>query len=65
MFEPRSVWNMRSRNDAGRDVCGKNKNTWITLESLTIPETNLAPENRWLDDDRFLLGPGLLAGASC
>ena len=22
----------------------------------TLPETNIAPENGWLEDDRFLLG---------
>ena len=22
----------------------------------TLPETNIAPENWWLEDDRFLLG---------
>ncbi len=32
----------------------------------TLPETNsiLAPENGWLEDDRFLLGPGLFSGAN-
>ena len=31
----------------------------------TLPETNskFAPENGWLEDDAFLLGPGLLSGA--
>ena len=27
------------------------------------PETNIAPENGWLEDDRFLLGPSLFSGA--
>ena len=30
---------------------------------LTLPETNMfAPENLWLEYDRFLLGPGLFQG---
>ena len=35
------------------------------LLSYTLPETNIAPENVWLEDDHFLLGPGLFSGASC
>ena len=32
--------------------------------SDTLPETNnFAPENWWLEDDPFLLGPGLFSGA--
>ena len=33
----------------------------------TLPETNshFAPENGWLEYDRFLLGPGLFSGANC
>ena len=31
----------------------------------TLPETNIAPENGWLEDDPFLLGPGLFLGAKC
>ena len=30
---------------------------------VTLPETNIAPENGWLEYDRFLLGPGLFSGA--
>ncbi len=31
---------------------------------ITLPETNVfAPENGWLEYDRFLLGPGLFSGA--
>ena len=26
---------------------------------ITLPEANIAPENGWLEDDCFLLGPGL------
>ena len=35
--------------------------------SITLRETNsnFAPENGWLEDDRFLLGPGLFSGANC
>ena len=33
--------------------------------SITLPETNIAPENGWLEYDRFLLGPGLFSGANC
>ncbi len=29
----------------------------------TLPETNIAPENGWLEYDPFLLGPGLFSGA--
>ena len=32
---------------------------------VTLPETNIAPENGWLEYDRFLLGPGLFSGANC
>ena len=28
----------------------------------TFPETNIAPENGWLEDNPFLLGPGLFSG---
>ncbi len=35
------------------------------VPSLKHPETNIAPENGWLEYDRFLLGPGLFSGASC
>ena len=32
----------------------------------TLPETNSShPENEWLEDDRFLLGPGLFSGVNC
>ena len=31
----------------------------------TLPETNMAPKNGWLEYDRFLLGPGLFSGANC
>ena len=34
---------------------------WI----FTLPEINIfAPENGWLEYDRFLLGPGLFSGAN-
>ena len=29
----------------------------------TLSETNTAPENGWLEDDPFRLGPGLFSGA--
>ena len=29
----------------------------------TLPETNIAPKNGWLEYDPFLLGFGLLSGA--
>ena len=29
----------------------------------TLPETNITPENGWLEYDCFLLGPGLFSGA--
>ena len=32
------------------------------LRSLTLPETNIAPKNRWLEDDRFLLLLLLVSG---
>ena len=28
----------------------------------TFPKTNLAPENRWLEDDPFLLGKPIFSG---
>ena len=30
----------------------------------TLPETKIAPENGWLEDDPFLLGFGLFSGAT-
>ena len=30
----------------------------------TLPETNMAPENGWLEYDRFHLGPGLFSGVN-
>ena len=36
------------------------------LLTHTLPETNIAPENGWLEYDPFLLGFGLFSGAvSC
>ena len=29
----------------------------------TLPETNMSPENGWLEDDPFLLRSGLFSGA--
>ena len=39
--------------------------TWRIVLNLTLPETNskLAPENWWLVQMSFLLGPGLFSGA--
>ena len=34
------------------------------IHVYTLPETNLAPKNEWLEYDRFLLGPGLFSGAN-
>ena len=31
----------------------------------TLPETNIAPENGWLEYDPFLLGFGPFSGANC
>ena len=31
----------------------------------TPPKFNMAPENGWLEDDPFLLGPGNFSGANC
>ena len=35
--------------------------------TYTLPETNseFTPENGWLEDDPFLLGPGLFSEANC
>ena len=30
----------------------------------TLPETNMAPKNGWLEYDPFLLGPGLFSGVN-
>ena len=32
------------------------------IHHLTLPETNIAPENRWLEDDPFLLGWPIFRG---
>ena len=32
---------------------------------ITLPETNISPENGWLEDDPFLLGFGQCLGANC
>ena len=37
-------------------------NNWF--RTSTLPETNMAPENGWLEYHRFLLGPGLFSGAN-
>ena len=42
-----------------RDLGDFNKKTH------TLPKTNMAPENGWLEYDRFLLGFGLFLGANC
>ena len=31
----------------------------------TLLKTSISPENGWLEDDPFLLGPGLFSGANC
>ena len=33
--------------------------------SPSLKLTAKAPENGWLEDDHFLLGPGLFSGALC
>jgi len=30
--------------------------------AITLPETNIVPENGWLEDDRFLLGRPICRG---
>ena len=37
---------------------------FFSFRGCTLPETNMAPENGWLEYDRFLLGPGLFSGAN-
>ena len=38
----------------------------VCFQPFTLPETNIfAPKNGWLENDPFLLGPGLFSGASC
>ena len=32
------------------------------LGDITLPETNVAPENRWLEYDRFLVGWPIFRG---
>ena len=39
------------------------KKRCLTLPIFTLPETNMAPKNGWLEYDRLLLGPGLFSGA--
>ncbi len=36
--------------------------TWICENSYPLPETNIAPENQWFEDE-IPLGPGLFSGA--
>lgn len=33
--------------------------------NYTPPDTNMSPENGWLEYDRFLFGPGPFSGANC
>ena len=38
----------------------------VAKDFITLHETNIAPENGWLEDyffETFLLGPGLVSGA--
>ncbi len=42
--------------------CSKDSAVWVVKG--TLPETNISPENGWLEDDRFLLGPGLFSGVN-
>ena len=37
----------------------------LKVHELTLPETNISPENGWLEYDRFLLGFGPFSGANC
>ena len=37
---------------------------YFLIYTYTLPETNIAPENGWLEYDRFLLAQGLLSGGN-
>ena len=42
-------------------ICGIRQQS---VSTCTLLKTNIfAPENGWLEDDRFLLGPGIFSGA--
>ena len=61
--------NQQSRSDPNSHIPKKTLRTGpFNLAELTIgntlPETNIAPENGWLEDKSFVLGPGLLPGAT-
>ena len=46
----------------GTKIMRRNQTAASDAGRITIPEANLAPENGWLEDDRFLLGFVLFSG---
>ena len=68
VFNPQ---NMDSNNILVTFRCNKNWSFPAFFEvdtphpKYTLPKFNITPENWWLEDDPFLLGPGIFSGASC
>ena len=53
-------------NEVGSQARSEHWILWVLLTCYhTLPETNMSPENGWLEDDRFLLGFGPFSGANC
>ncbi len=44
-----------------KEITG-DKLAWDNITSYTFPETNIAPENGWMEYDRFLLGWPIFRG---
>ena len=52
-------WNKWAFHEVGSQVRSEPWILWVLLRCYhTLPETNISPENGWLEDDRFLLGFG-------
>ena len=53
-------WEQNTKNPLGKHMYLQQL---PSTKVSTLPETNIAPANGWLEDNRFLLGPGLFSGA--
>ena len=57
-------WQCQSRYSLSSALRNPTPKLWLSQKS-TLPETNIAPENGWLEDYTFILGPGLFSEAIC
>ena len=56
-------WQQQAKSKA--KCMNKPENNQFNKKIHQIPSLKLTVEHGWLEDDRFLLGPGLFSGANC